>query len=85
MLTACGAGSIPRIFFAVKIGALQKYFHLSEIITWPWVKWPLLASCLLLPACINQSGILHKFASQREIGWGPHDNAQNRNKPTGAA
>ena len=66
-------GSIPSIFLAVKVGALQHHYSVTELMTWPWVKWPLIGCCMIVPGLINKSGFLEKYTKQKEIGWDSED------------
>jgi len=66
-------GSIPNLMFVVTVGALQNQHSMTEMIAWPWVKWPLMCCCMMVPGLISKSGFLEKYTKQKEIGWGPKD------------
>lgn len=62
-------GNIPYIMFITKFGELLKHYWIHDMLTWPWVQWPLICVLALLPPFINNSGVLEKHMGKGEYGW----------------
>lgn len=62
-------GSIPYLVVITKFGELMKFYFIEEMLTWTYVKWPLLCFLGVLPPIINYSGCLQQAMGQGEYGW----------------